>query len=237
MNSGSISATGIRPTEHVVENSIHVSLGTDRSDIECVVASPDCYDRFEVDPEVFPSRFSTLRAPVFFEAFGRRAEFSFCGEKKGSPSLFYSMRENGRRWLFGRYAVLVLAALCLAVAGMAATMAPRAAALDGRRLCMYVNGQRLPRLSATRYVVVNYKKKGKCPYVNPENGNLIINQNPVPKLTCEQVSDAVQYQPNYFPDICGILDEDTLYELYKIDRKPFDPNSDIVNHGPVKNFE
>ena len=59
----------------------------------------------------------------------------------------------------------------------------------------------------------------------------------MPKFNCEQVSGAVQYQSNYFPDICGILDEDTLYELYKIDRKPFDPKLDIFNRGSVKNFE
>jgi hypothetical protein len=146
--------------------------------------------------------------------------------------LFYSMRESGRRWLFGRYAVLVLAALCLAVVGMAA---PRAAALDGRRMCMYVDGEY--KSGTWRFVAVNYKKRGKFPYVNSKYGNLIINQNPVPKLTCELVPDAVQYQSMYLDDICGALDEDTLYELYKFDRKSFDPNLDIINHGPVKNFE
>jgi hypothetical protein len=140
-----------------------------------------------------------------------------------------------RRALVRNTALLTAAALA-ATWGLLAT-ADNAHAQSGRRLCMYVNGQRMPRLSATRYVVVNYKKKGKCPYVNPKYSNLIINQNPVPKLTCEQVSDAVQYQPNYFPDICGALDEDTLYELYKIDRQPFNPSVDIVNRGPVKNFE
>jgi hypothetical protein len=135
-----------------------------------------------------------------------------------------------------RNAALLTAAALAATWGLLAT-ADNAHAQSGRRLCMYVNGQRVPNLSATRYVVVNYKKSGKCPYVNPKYGNLAINQNPVPKLTCEQVSEAVQYQSNYLDDICEALNEDTLYELYKIDRKPFDPSLDIVNHGPVKNFE
>jgi hypothetical protein len=135
-----------------------------------------------------------------------------------------------------RNAALLTAAALAATWGLLAT-ADNAHAQSGRRLCMYVNGQRVPRLSATRYVVVNYKKSGECPYVNSKYGNLIINQNPVSKFTCEQVSEAVQYQSNYHDDICGILDEDTLYELYKYDRKSFDPTLDIFNRGPVKNFE
>jgi hypothetical protein len=137
-----------------------------------------------------------------------------------------------------RNAALLAAAVLTATWGLLAT-ADNAHAESGRRLCMYVNGQRVPSLSAARYVVVNYKKEGKCPYLNTSKygSTLIINQNPVPKFTCEQVSEAVQYKSNYSSDICGTLNEDTLYVLQKLDRKPFDPNLDIFNLGSVRNFE
>jgi hypothetical protein len=179
---------------------------------------------------VFPSGFSTLRAPVFPGAFDRSTEFPFCGEKKGSPSLFYSILENGRtrRWLFGRYAVLVLAALCLAVAGMTATMAPRAAALSGRRMCMYVDGEY--KSGTWRFVVDNYKKSGKCPYVDPfKHPDLITQHNPVPKRTCEEVSHFV----GYGDDICRVLKEDELYEL---DFSQKSLTYTTTDEGPVKNF-
>jgi hypothetical protein len=130
----------------------------------------------------------------------------------------------------------------LAAAGLAATWAllataDNAHAMSGRRLCMYANSQYVPNLHLTRYVVDNYKRRGECPSVNPKYSDLIINKNPVPKLTCEQVSVAVQYESKYHPDICDILNEDTLYVLQKLDRQSFDPNSDIFNFGPVKNFK
>jgi hypothetical protein len=55
-------------------------------------------------------------------------------------------------------------------------------------------------------VIVNYKKREKCPYVNPEYSNLIINQNSVSKFTCEQVSELggcpvpVQLLPRHLRD-------------------------------------
>jgi len=138
-----------------------------------------------------------------------------------------SVRTNGRRLQFGRYAVLALAVSCLAGAGLTAVTAPRAAALSGRRLCEY-NAS----LSNDIYrlVIDDYKKRGKCPYVNPSKHPDLINQkNPVPKQTCETVSSWV----GYGDDICRVLKEDELYEL--------DFNMKTLTYtqhdlGPVKNF-
>ena len=101
---------------------------------------------------------------------------------------------------------------------------------------MYVNGQRMPDFHLTRYVVVNYKKCGKCPSINSKCINLIINRNPVPKLTCEQVSQAVLYETKYQPDICGIPTKDALYVLQKRDGQSFDTNNDIFNLGSIEKF-
>ncbi|MBV9023188.1 MAG: hypothetical protein JO362_05190 [Streptomycetaceae bacterium] len=137
-----------------------------------------------------------------------------------------------------RVRIAALLAMAVLVGGWALLAGVgNAHAMSGRRDCMYVNGQRVPSLNAYRYVVVNYKKSGECPYIDRlKYPSLSINANPVPKLTCEQLSAAVQYESKYYPDICGILAEDTLYIVWKYDRKPFDPNSDIVDLGPVKNF-
>ncbi|MBV9026715.1 MAG: hypothetical protein JO362_23615 [Streptomycetaceae bacterium] len=110
-------------------------------------------------------------------------------------------------------------------------------AMSGRRDCMYVNGQHVPELKLTRYVVVNYKKDGECPYIDQTKyAALITNRNPVPKLTCERLSASLQYESKYNHDICGILAEDTLYVIQKLDGQSFDPNTDIFNLGPAAKF-
>lgn len=135
-----------------------------------------------------------------------------------------------------RNVALFAAAVVIGVWSLLA-VSGKAHAMSGRRDCMYVNGQRVPSVNATRYVVVNYGKKGECPYIDPSKyGVLITNSNPVPKLTCEQVSADVQYESKYYSDICGILADDTVYVLWKVDGRPFDPSRDIVDAGPVKDF-
>lgn len=106
-----------------------------------------------------------------------------------------------------RVVALALVASSLAVVGVG--QATQAQALPGRRLCMYVDGELDGDL--WRFVVVNYKKRGKCPYINPQKyPNLITMTNPVPKRTCEEVSGFVAYGD----DICRVLEKDTVYELY-----------------------
>jgi hypothetical protein len=111
---------------------------------------------------------------------------------------------------------------------MTSTMAPRAAALTNRRLCMYVDGDLKD--GVWRFVVDNYKKRGKCPYVDPsKHPDLVTQRNPVPKRTCEQVSAFV----GYGDDICRVLKEDELYELDFSGKTLTYTNTD---EGPVKNF-
>jgi hypothetical protein len=111
---------------------------------------------------------------------------------------------------------------------VAATMAPRVAALDGRRMCMYVDGEY--KSGTWRFVVVNCKKRGKCPYVDPfKHHDLVTQSNPVPKRTCEEVSHFV----GYGDDICRVLKEDELYEL---DFSQKSLTYMTTDEGPVKNF-
>jgi hypothetical protein len=133
--------------------------------------------------------------------------------------------------------VALLAAVALVASWALLATADDAHAMSGRRLCVYVNGQRVPSEGLTRYVVDNDEKDGKCPYVNPNKySGLIINRNPVPKLTCEQVSADFEYDSKYHSDICGLLNKETMYVLQKLDKRPFDPNSDIFNLGSIKYF-
>lgn len=134
--------------------------------------------------------------------------------------------------------VLALSAAATVVAGaaFATTTAPSAEAKAGRRFCMYVNGERTQD-HKTRYIVVNYKKDGKCPYINPEkHPDLISLRNPVPKLTCERVSGAVDFDSKYYRDLCYLLRVDTVYELFKRDGHQLDIHNDIRNYGHVTKF-
>jgi hypothetical protein len=122
--------------------------------------------------------------------------------------LLSSIRKDRRNRLFCRYAIPRIAVLCIAVAGITGTMAPQASALTNRRLCMYVDGDL--KGDSYRFVVANYAKGKKCPRVDPsKHPDLVTQQNPVPKRTCEQVSSFV----GYGDDICRILRKDELYEL------------------------
>jgi hypothetical protein len=106
-----------------------------------------------------------------------------------------------------RYVVLALAAATLTVVGL--DQATAAHALDGRRLCMYVDGEH--NNSVWRFVVTNYKKSGRCPHVNQEAYPDLVTGDPnnVTKRTCEEVSAFV----GYADDICRVLQADMLYEL------------------------
>ena len=106
-----------------------------------------------------------------------------------------------------RYVVLALAASTLAGVGL--DQATAAHALDGRRLCMYVDGEHDN--SVWRFVVVNYKKSGSCPHVNQEKYPDLVagDPNDVKKRTCEEVSAFI----GYADDVCRVLQEDMLYEV------------------------
>jgi hypothetical protein len=136
-----------------------------------------------------------------------------------------------------RTLALSAAATMVATAVLAMmTATPSAQAKPGRRLCMYVSGERTED-HKTRYVVVNYKKEGKCPPIDSEKyPTLNSSVNPVPKSTCEEVSANVGFESKYYGDLCYILDVDTVYWISKRDGQPFDFLSDIVNQGPVENF-
>jgi hypothetical protein len=115
------------------------------------------------------------------------------------------------------------------------TTIPSAQAQPGRRLCMYVHERTEDH--KTHYVVVNYKKDGKCPPIDPEKyPKLISHANPVPKLTCEQVSAEVEFDSKYYDDLCYLMTVDTVYELFKRDGQPLHILDDIVSYGPVRNF-
>jgi hypothetical protein len=133
--------------------------------------------------------------------------------------------------------ILVLSAATLLAAAIAVTAAPTAAhAQAGRRLCMYVNGERTEEQS-TRYVVVDYKKDGKCPSIDPEKYPTLNSYvNPVPKATCEEISAEVEYESKYYGDLCNFLTNDIVYTLLKRDSQPFHVLEDLSNHGHVRNF-
>jgi hypothetical protein len=113
---------------------------------------------------------------------------------------------------------------------------PSARAQTGRRFCMYVNSERTND-QKDRYVVVDYKKDGKCPPINREKYPYLNSyENPVPKLTCEQVSADVEFESKYYADLCNLLIDDTVYGLFKRDNQRLDVQKDVVNYGNVSNF-
>jgi hypothetical protein len=135
---------------------------------------------------------------------------------------------------------LSAAATLVAAAAFAltTTTAPSAQATTNRRLCTYVNGEHNAAQKITRYVVVNYKKDGACPSINPDkHPDLISYANPVPKETCEELSADVEFESKYYTDVCdGLLKDDIVYVLSKPDDKKIDPNANIFNLGNVGNF-
>jgi hypothetical protein len=74
---------------------------------------------------------------------------------------------------------------------------------------MYVDGEYNGRV--WRFVVMNYKKRGRCPQVDQERYPDLVagDPNDVPKRTCEEVSGFI----GYGDDICRVLPVDVLYEL------------------------
>jgi hypothetical protein len=92
---------------------------------------------------------------------------------------------------------------------MTTVTATDAHALAGRRVCMYVEGDYDN--GVWRFIVMNYKKSGGCPYVNQEkHPNLVYGDpNHITKRTCEEVSSFI----GYGDDICRALQADNLYEL------------------------
>jgi hypothetical protein len=83
---------------------------------------------------------------------------------------------------------------------------------------MYVNGEKNG--DVWTFIVANYKKNGRCPYVNPDRNPHLVSGNPkdIPKRTCEQVSAFVGYDD----DICRVLEEDSLYEV-EFNQRTYEP--------------
>jgi hypothetical protein len=116
------------------------------------------------------------------------------------------------------------------------TATPSAHAQDGRRLCMYVHEERTDD-HKTRYVIVDYKKEGKCPPLDPEKyPTLNSNANLVPKVTCEQLSAEVDFESKYYDDLCHLMTDDVVYGLFKRDGQPLHISEDVVHYGHVRNF-
>jgi hypothetical protein len=57
-----------------------------------------------------------------------------------------------------------------------------------------------------------------------------------PKLTCEQISAQVEFEPKYYGDLCNFLADDIVYGLFKRDDQPLHLSEDVADYGPVKNF-
>jgi hypothetical protein len=91
---------------------------------------------------------------------------------------------------------------------------------------MYVDGEHTG--SEWRFVVMNYKKRGRCPEVNEERYPHLVagDPNDVGKRTCEEVSNYV----GYGDDICRVLDEDVLYELLFDGRTMLPAERNLLGH-------
>jgi hypothetical protein len=151
-----------------------------------------------------------------------------------------------------RPAYLAAAALAIAAATVPAlaTMPP-ASALTGRRICQYVWQQNLGKQYAgpddrnpeNRMVsfVVNYKKDGACPHVDPHKVVLPAGvgqwmpfpdnwlPDPVPKMTCEELQNRLQLpSAGDGGDPCVYLTEDELYAV----TGPLDSD-----HGPTPQWK
>jgi hypothetical protein len=93
--------------------------------------------------------------------------------------------------------------------GIGLNQASPAQALDGRRLCMYVDGEQNG--DVWTWIIANYKKDGRCPYVDPDKHPYLVSGNPkdIKKRTCEEFSSFI----GYADDICRVLEKDSLYEV------------------------
>lgn len=138
---------------------------------------------------------------------------------------------RARRW--PAYPATAAAAAVVAVAAAAAaavpTLAPmpRASALSGRRICQYVWQQSLGNSEGrTVSFVVDYKKDGACPHVDPHKIVLPADAGgwmpspddwlpePVPKMTCEEFQDALHLPSDTNGlDPCAYMEEDELYAV------------------------
>jgi hypothetical protein len=149
-----------------------------------------------------------------------------------------------------RLAYLAAAALAIAAAVAALATMPPASALTNRRICQYVWQQDLGKQDLGpdqdpehRMVsfVVNYKKDGECPDVDPYKVRLPDDvgqwmpfpQNwypqPVPKMTCEEFQSRLQLPSAMLGgDACGDMDEDELYAV----TGPLDSD-----HGPTPQWK
>jgi hypothetical protein len=128
---------------------------------------------------------------------------------------------------------LVVAAFVGAATMSAMTPTPKAHAEEGRRLCMYVWQQEMGNPEGRPVsLVLDYKKDGKCPYINPswvelpkklpwDPDNYLASwmpplqswhPQPAPKMTCEEFRDKLKL-PNAENggDPCTYMDDDVLY--------------------------
>lgn len=131
--------------------------------------------------------------------------------------------------LRSRFRPLLLAVGLLAVAGVVVSVAPvpQAHAESGRRICRYVWNQGVGNPDG-RLVsfVVDYKKDGACPAVDPHKVELpkgvgswmpppdTWEHSPVPKMTCEEFQ-ALLGLPSGGDggDPCTYMDADVLYAV------------------------
>jgi hypothetical protein len=126
-----------------------------------------------------------------------------------------------------RLAPVYLAVVALVAAATVLTLTPdsKAHAQAGRRLCKYVWQQDVgnPEGRSVSFVV-DYKKDGKCPAINPLKVSIppdvgmwmpspeVWEKQPVPKITCEEFQRALRLPSNGDGgDPCFDIEDDQLY--------------------------
>lgn len=117
--------------------------------------------------------------------------------------------------------VFSLVCVLSALVGGGVVVASSASAESGRRICLYGEGVVTSSLGKEYRTLqaIDYKKDGKCPRVNKDalskETNIPVTYNqPVPKITCEELPKRIGGNPFGGADMCSRMWDDSVYVFF-----------------------
>ena len=133
---------------------------------------------------------------------------------------------------FDKKYVVAVAAFALAAGGLNAGIAR---AESGRRICVYgqYDAWSSSEVESHGWAVIDYKKDGACPSVNYEKFFTAVgvpvpaSSQPVPKITCEELSGKLGWEPWPGEDPCTKMDDDVVYRF----QTKTDKQANTVEHS------
>jgi hypothetical protein len=133
---------------------------------------------------------------------------------------------------FDKKFAVAVAAFALAAGGLNAGLAH---AESGRRICVYgeYGAGTGSQVWSDGWAVIDYKKNGDCPVVDYEKFFLAVgvpvpvSNQPVSKITCEELSGKLGWEPWPGADPCTKMEDDTVYRF----QTTTDKNANTVEHS------